>query len=494
MESLKAEQDEGPASGDEGKVLASSDDFKQSIPEEEKTKQEVASEKRKDPVAPPLAVNKPVSPAEPTAKKSAESKLQKYEHVKDTKLFQKFLAKEKDSKQHDRPPKQSHLPPAPAIIKEAVAESVRPATEVRPDPDLERAEVQRSPKPTRETPPGPDRRSSSSSKQRSAKKREAEEPREDTVAGTGNNRSGYDKQAEYFEEMEESRKLGGTRKGEISMMSNDQELFGVSEQVPFNAGGGSYSGEPYQPMVPPRPAAMSMYAPPAYPMMSQVQQPFMNPSYPIMGYPPYGAPGPMQFAGGMFAPPQNPYMLPPQAQPKEPAQENVSFHRSAAASPAKEPALAPVDPGLKDEVKRLQEELRETKIKYETLKSTSTSSEDVEGRIKEVEQKWEEKLKRREMEAKSTAELMKGDIEALQKRNEELSKKRQTEVAKKDEEAGKLVTELKAQLKERDDQIGEMNEELAKARKAAEQMRAQVADLTYDPHNDRDIIGGRRPR
>ena len=79
---------------------------------------------------------------------------------------------------------------------------------------------------------------------------------------------------------------------------------------------------------------------------------------------------------------------------------------------------------LRGEVQKLQEDLKNINGKYNTLKESSNDQssirkiEDLEEKLRENTKKWEEKLKRSEIDFKVSEDMLKSEIEGLQKRNE----------------------------------------------------------------------------
>eukprot|EP00826_Nyctotherus_ovalis_P054163 TRINITY_DN7080_c0_g1_i5.p1 TRINITY_DN7080_c0_g1~~TRINITY_DN7080_c0_g1_i5.p1 ORF type:complete len:302 (-),score=57.77 TRINITY_DN7080_c0_g1_i5:1274-2179(-) len=149
---------------------------------------------------------------------------------------------------------------------------------------------------------------------------------------------------------------------DTSFLTNDRELMGISEQVPFNGSQG-------------------IFAPGAYPLY------------------PYGmmqAPG---FVGPMVYPVQYPGVG--YAGQVGEAQEKAAVGN------------AELKVGeLNEEVRKLKEELNEAKAKSTESAIDST----VEGRVRELE----EKLKRKEIDTKVTEDVLRSEIDALKKRNEVL--------------------------------------------------------------------------
>ncbi len=339
---------------------------------------------------PDVRLDQPAATAEP------ETKLQRLEQVKDTKLFQKFLAKEKRDARLKDHPLPRHSPPS-SEAKDRNGETAGAADHLL-EPDQDR------PKLTQSEPQFPPPRARPAAKRNYLDQdQSAEEP----------------------------------RRAEVSMLSNDQELAGVTEQVPLSVPNASS----YQPMAMSMPGPMPMYAPQSYPMMP-------GPYYPLMGYPQ------TMYSGAMFAQ-GNPYMMPP--------------------PPARDTSAE-----LREEIERLRDELAEAKEKCEGAKENSQLAEEVEAKIREIEQSWEEKLKLKEADTRAGEELLRAEIETLKKENEELTLKGREETAKKEDEAAKTAGGLKEQVRERDAKVEELAAETSRLKKINEQLKSQVAELEYD--------------
>jgi len=182
--------------------------------------------------------------------------------------------------------------------------------------------------------------------------------------------SEYGKQRDYEQQLNfESEFRGDQEKNTVdaSFLTNDRELMGISEQVPFSGNQGMFQSNPYVPMYP-------------YGMMQTPMPGFISP----MG----GVPYPVQYP--MNYPTQT--TIPIQGEVPEKVTKNSEVE------------------ALNEEIKRLKKELNESKAK--ALESQIDSS--LESKVRELE----EKLKRKEIDTKITEDVLKSEIEALKKRNE----------------------------------------------------------------------------
>lgn len=156
----------------------------------------------------------------------------------------------------------------------------------------------------------------------------------------------------------------------------DKELFGVSEQVPYNRLSGMFSTGAYQPVLPLFPYGMP-------------QQPYagMQPGYanPMMGMT-YPVPGPV------------PPMMP-----------QTNLLREMTGHPLID---SEQNARLAEEVRRLQGELKEANDKIASLETDAQNCSD--SKLRELQ----EKLRRQEMDAEITEKMLKAEVEALQRRNE----------------------------------------------------------------------------
>lgn len=192
---------------------------------------------------------------------------------------------------------------------------------------------------------------------------------------------------EYEMEYEDKRCM------DASFLAGDKELFGVSEQVAFEETNAIYNTSACPPMMP-------MYGYGMAGSMSQpMQQPFVGPMpgmpggfvNPMMSYPMQAMQGPYPVHNFV-----SPSMQGPELHLKE-VQDNSKVINE-----------------LNDEIKKLQSELKESKLKVESLKVQSASDNNVESRVKELE----EKLKRKDMDSKITEDMLRSELDAIKKRNE----------------------------------------------------------------------------
>jgi len=212
----------------------------------------------------------------------------------------------------------------------------------------------------------------------------------------------------------------------------DKELLGVSEQVPYDKLTGMFSTGGYQSMVP-----LFPYAQP-YGNASNYINPMLGVTYPIPSH---------------ISPPIN----------KE-LQVN-SFYNS----------LPDLEQNMKliEEVKRLQNELKEANEKVARLEVEVQNNSANESKFREMQ----EKLHRKEMDADITDKMLKSEIEALQHRNEELNRRRQSELSKAEEQNTRTTAELKELLRDKDYQIEEANREIHSLKRMQEQLKQQISDL-----------------
>jgi hypothetical protein len=82
---------------------------------------------------------------------------------------------------------------------------------------------------------------------------------------------------------------------------------------------------------------------------------------------------------------------------------------------------------LKGELQKLQDEYKALTIKYNILKDKPDNSvsvkkfEELEEKLKDSEKRYEDRIKRKELESKACEEVLRSEVEELKKRNEVLS-------------------------------------------------------------------------
>jgi len=458
----------GGDAGDEINITPQKDEqeenVRESIPEDEKTSIEKQNEKDRD-LLDPKFVNKPRTEKEPvsestnnlmvsqeapvilapkqpaapcvtvppppaqtqtptqndTKPKIPDPKLQKYEMVRETKLFKKFLEKEKEAKNKEpissihpiKNPIKSELIEKPEISKKPDFLAEQPKKDI----PIKKPPVKKEPPKIKEEP----EQEIYMPNQRKIKE-ELPEAQEDEPERHEEPKITEEENKDIPETYQNEEIDQNPRKTDANPIGNDNELFGVSEQVPFN--GMSFGQQMMPPMypygmMPPNPVPQS------YPgSVAQSNSNFMNP---MMGFP-YPTPqGAMTFGAppNMFGATIPPGYMPAFPTPENPINPTLTDERhSPKKSPLKDNTavlLAQQQSDtktiteLREEIQKLQEELKNANKQISILKNSATQATgDNEQRVKELE----DKVKRKEMEAKITEDTLRSDIEALQKRNE----------------------------------------------------------------------------
>jgi hypothetical protein len=355
-------------------------------------------------------------------------KLQRYEEVKNTKLFKKFLAKEKEAQKKSAldnarkkytPSIYSHI----ILARTPEKEYPRRMT-VEDDADQFEREYDPSYK--------HDKRSSPYSKPRQEYLNELQCESQYSSKKSSERKNPYERSREPIcdqpIEYEQPRIPQG-------FSYADKELLGVSEQVPydklagiFNTAGYQLNTAGYQPILP-----LFPYAQP-YGNAANYINPMLGVTYPIPSHTSHQANKDMSV---------NPFY-------------NSLYNSEQGVR-------------LMEEIKRLQNELKEANEKVARLEIEVQSNSSNESKLRELQ----EKLHRKDMDADITEKMLKSEIEALQHRNEELSKRRQNELSKAEEQNIRTTAELK------DYEIEELNREILNLKKVQEQLKQQVTDLKY---------------
>ena len=225
-------------------------------------------------------------------------------------------------------------------------------------------------------------------------------------------RTEFERQTEYDATMEYGDHANKSKYADASFAVNDKELFGVSEQVPFDRSStmnNMFNPGTYQSMMPMYPYGMMQtpnmqqpYPTPMPGMPSGYMNPMMGMSCTMQGSVPYPT--------ASHYPMANPISQTIEQPQKEKEKSNGSFEREM----SKPESNSKLIEELNETIRKLEFELKEANLKNERLQTESQSNGDAESRIKELE----EKFRRKEMDFKITEDMLKSEIDALKKRNE----------------------------------------------------------------------------
>ena len=289
------------------------------------------------------------------------SKLQRYEMVKGTRLFKKFLAKEQDNFKQP-------VNKIATNLKQNVKDqnSNEPLTKDSPRYELKKEPIKRT-----EHKPLNDSNCNPISKQINY-----EQKRINTVDTKSYEEQSNRQQEDELTEIEYERpdEVEYEDKRDTSFMTADKELFGVSEQVLFDGSNVmSYSTNGCPPIMPMYPFGMMQ--------PGSIQQSFIPPmpnvfANPLLNFPMQGGYSVANYMTGNGQ--AESYM-------KE-VQDNSKVINE-----------------LNEQIKKLQAELKEAKLKIED----KTESKEL-----------EEKLKRKDMDLKISEDILRSELDALKKRNE----------------------------------------------------------------------------